>query len=141
MMWLGIILMAALLAVAPGYSQAQTPAAQPQGSEMKVAPAAPAPSYTAETRKEYEKKAAQDLDALKQQIHDLSVKAQTAAPQVKRSMTRAMLALDKQEIAARQKLGKLEKASQNDWNALKTEMDKVLDNLKKSFDNIEAHFR
>jgi hypothetical protein len=58
MMWLGIILMAALLAVAPGYSQAQTPAkaklapaAQPQGSEMKAAPAAPAPSYTAENRK------------------------------------------------------------------------------------------
>jgi hypothetical protein len=146
MKWLGIILMAILLAAAPGYSQAQTPAkatpapaAQPQGAEMKAAPATAAKSSTPEARKEYEKKAAQDLDVLQQQIHDLSVKAQTAAPQVKSSMIRAMVSLDRQEIAARKKLGNLKKASQKDWDALKTEMDKVLDNLKKSYASVEVH--
>lgn len=146
MKWLGIILMAALLAVAPGYSQAQTPAkstpapaAQPEGAEVKAAPAAPAQSSTPEVWKEYEKNAAQDLDVLERQIHDLSVKAQTAAPQVKRSMLRAMLSLDRQALAARQKLDKLEKASQKDWGALKAEMDKALDNLKKSYASVEAH--
>ena len=106
---------------------------------MKAAPAAPAESYTPEARKEYEKNAAKDLDVLKQQIHDLSVKAQTAAPQIKRSMLRAMVSLDRQVIAAQKRLGDLEKASQKDWGALKAEMDKALDNLKKSYDNVEAH--
>ena len=143
----GIMLVAVLLAIAPGSSQAQppakeapAPAVQPQAQGVKAAPApAAAKSYTAEARKEYEKKVANDLDVMKQQIRDLGVKAHTAAPQIKRTMLRTMVSLDRQEIAARKKLADLEKASQEDWGALKVEMDKALDNLKKSYDNVEAH--
>lgn len=132
MKWLGIMLMAVLLAIVPGYGQAQ-----PQAKEAT----APAANYTPEARKDYEKNAAKDLEALEQQIRDLSVKAHTAAPQIKRTMVKAAVSLDKQAVAARKMLGDLQNASQKNWGDIKTAMDKALDDLKKSYDNVVARLK
>lgn len=136
MKWLGIMLMAVLLAIVPGYGQAQ-----PQAKEATEVKPAPAANYTPEARKDYEKIAAKDLEALEQQIRDLSVKAHTAAPQIKRTMVKAAVSLDKQAVAARKMLGDLQKASQKNWGDIKTAMDKALDDLKKSYDDVEARLK
>jgi len=85
MRWFGIMLMAALLASAPGYASAQpagkkepSPATQPQGSAVKAEPAGMAKTYTPEERKAYEKKTAAELEAIEQRIDELVGKGYAA---------------------------------------------------------------
>ncbi len=127
---LGIILTAALLAVAPAYGQAQ-----------KESPAPKAKSYTAGERQAYEKKTAGDLEDLEAKIHDLNAKAHAAAPQIKRTMLRAMLGLQKQSLAAKNKLAGLEKASEKDWGGLKVDMDKAMQELTKAYEDAESRLK
>ncbi len=130
---LAIILTAAVLAVAPGYGQAQ--------QAKKESPPPQAKSYTAGERQAYEKKTAKDLDELQQQIHDLSVKVQTVEPQIKRTMLRSLVVLEKQYIAAKNKLAALEKASEKDWGGLKADMDKAMQELTKAYQEVESRLK
>lgn len=136
MKWLGIMLMAALLAIAPGYGSAQqpkdtSPAIQPQGPEVKGEPAGTAKSFTPAERQAYEKKTAEELDAIQQKIADLRIKARTGAPQQKRMLILAANNLQMQKIAAENQLTALGKASETAWGPQKADLDKAMKELRK----------
>lgn len=139
MKWLGIMFMAALLASAPGYGSAQqpkdtSPATQPQGPEVKGEAAGTAKSFTPAERKAYEKKRAEELDAIQQKIADLRVKATTGAPQKKRMLILAANNLQMQKIAAGNQLTALGKASETAWGPQKANLDKAMEELRKAFE-------
>lgn len=147
MKWLGIMMMVALLAIAPGYASAQQagkkatpPAAQPQSQEVKAEPAGMAKSYTPEERKAYEKKTGQELDEIQQKIADLRLKARRGAPQKKDLMLMAAKNLQFQTIAARGRLSNLEKAPENAWTGAKADLDKAMADLRKAWGAAEAQF-
>ncbi len=139
--WLGILLMAALLATVPASGNAQpagekgaSPAAQPKAQESG-APAAAGTSYVLKDRQAYQKKVTADLDQLQQKINGLLTGAN---PQMRRSIARERLALQKKVIAARQQLAALEKSSEKDWDRLRGELDKAVEEIKKDYEKIEA---
>ena len=136
MTWLAIMMMAVLLAVAPGYASAEqsapkavSPAAQTQDVGAKGEPAQAARNYTPQGRKAYEKKVAADLDDLRQKISDLQGKYETIRPQMKRTGLRTLQGLTKQLLTAQNQLAALEKAPAKDWGGLKVEMDKAVKQL------------
>ena len=148
MKWLGIMLMAALLASAPGYASAQpagkkepSAATQPQGSAVKAEPAGPAKSSTPEGRKAYEKKTAEELEAIQQKIAELRVKANTGAPQKKRMIIRAANNLQIQRLTAQNELTALEKASETAWGQEKANLDKAMEDLRKSWEAAAVHLK
>ena len=135
MKWLGIMFMAALLAIAPGYGSAQQPkdtppAAQPQGPEVKGEAAGTAKSFTPEERKAYEKKTAEELDAIQQKIADLRVKAATGPAQQKRGLMLTANNLQLQKVAAGNRLTALEKAPETAWGQQKADLDKAMADLR-----------
>jgi hypothetical protein len=137
MKWLGILFMAALLASTPGYGSAQqtkdtSPATRPQGPEVKGEAAGTAKSFTPAERKAYEKKTAEELDAIQQKIADLRVKANTGPAQQKRVLFLAANNLQMQKIAAGNRLSALEKASETAWGQQKNDLDKAMQDLRKS---------
>ena len=140
MKWFGILFMAVLLAIAPGYGNAQqpkdtSPAAQPQAPEVKGKPAGTAKSFTPEERKAYEKKTAKELEAIQQKIADLRVKATTGAAQQKRTLILTANNLQFQKVAAETKLAALGKASGTDWDQQKADLDRAMANLRKACEN------
>ena len=148
MKWLGIMLMAALLATAPGYGSAEqpgkqgpAPATQPQGPEVKGEPAGAVKSYTPEERKAYEKKTAAELEAFEQRINELALKAAKVVPQKKRMLMMNTKALAVKTRAARNQLAALEKAPENAWGGLKADMDRAMQELRKAWDAAEPHLQ
>jgi len=135
MKWLGIMFMAALLAIAPGYGNAQqqkdTPPAA-QTPEVKGEPAATAKSFTPAERKAYEKKTAEELAAIQEKIAELRVNATSGPPQQKRTLILAANNLQFQKIAAGNRLTALEKAPETAWGQQKAELDKAMEQLRKS---------
>lgn len=138
MKWLGIMFMAVLLAIAPGYGSAQpqkdTPPAA-QTPEVKGEPAAAAKSFTAAERKDYEKKTAEELAAIQDKIAGLRVQATSGAPQQKRTLILAANNLQFQKVAAGNRLTALEKAPEAAWGQQKAELDKAMEQLRKSCEN------
>jgi hypothetical protein len=137
MKWLGILFMAALLASAPGYGSAQPPkdpppATRPQGPEVKAEAAGMAKSFTLAERKAYEKKTAEELDAIQQKIAELRVKATTGPAQQKRLLFLAANNLQMQKVAAENRLTTLAKASETAWGQQKDELDKAMQDLRMS---------
>jgi hypothetical protein len=147
MKWLGIMLMAALLAIAPGYGWAVPPAQgtsappPPQGAGVKAEPAAGVKSYTPKEREAYENKTAADLDELQNKISELRLKATTGAPQKKRMIVRAAKNLQIRAIVARNQLDALQKAPPADWTAAKANLDKSMEDLKKYWASVEVHLK
>lgn len=147
MKWLGIMLIAALLAVASGYASAEppgtsgaTPATQPQGSEVKGKPAGAAPSYTLKEKQAYQKKTAAELAAIQDKISDLKMKAGGAA-QKRRLILKSTTHLQGQALAAQNQLAAMEHAPDPTWGELKTEMDKTMDELTKACQDVEARLK
>jgi hypothetical protein len=139
MKWLGILFTAALLASAPGYGSAQqpkdtSPATQPQGPAVKGEAAGTAKSFTPAERQAYEKKTAEELDAIQQKIADLRIKAATGAQQQKRLLIQAANNLQMQQTGARSELTALEKASASAWGPQKAKVDKAMQGLRKAFE-------
>jgi hypothetical protein len=139
MKWLGIMFMAALLAIAPGYGSAQQlkdkpPATQSQGPEVKGEAAGTAKSFTPVERQSYEKNTAQELEAIQQKIADLRVKATTGSPQMKHMLIRAANKLQLQKIGTGNQLAALEKASGTAWAQQKADLDKAMGNLRKAWE-------
>lgn len=139
MKWLGILFMAALLVIAPGYGSAQPPkdtpaATQPQGSAVKGEAAGTAKSYTHAERQAYEKKTAEELKAIQQKIGEMRIKSATGAPQKKRVIARAANRLQLQEIAASQELSALQKATEAAWGTQKAKVDKAMMGLRRAFE-------
>ena len=137
MKWLGIMFMAVLLASAPGYGSAQQPkdtppATQPQSPEVKGAPAETAKSFTPEERQAYEKKTAEELDAIQQKIVDLRVRATSGAAQQKRQLILAANNLQMQKVAAENRLTALKKAPETAWGQQKADLDKAMVDLRKA---------
>jgi hypothetical protein len=149
MKWLGIMLAAALLAGAPGYASAEppgaggtTPATQPQGSEVKGAtPAAAVPIYTPKEKKDYQKKVAAELATIQDKIYDLKMKAGAGPRQNRRMVIKMANQLQARELVAKNQLASLEQASDQTWGDLKTELDKTLETLAKSMQEVEAHLK
>ncbi|MDO9532316.1 MAG: hypothetical protein Q7O12_09305 [Deltaproteobacteria bacterium] len=143
MKWLGILFMAVLLASAPGYGSAQqskdtSPATQPQGPAVKGEPAGTAKSFTPADRQAYEKKTAEELDAIQQKIAELRMKARTGAQQQKRLLIQAANNLQMQQIAAENELAALKKASETAWGSQKTKVDKAMEGLRIAFEPTAA---
>jgi hypothetical protein len=139
MKWLGILCMAALLASAPGYGRAQqpkdaSPATQPQGPAVKGEPAGTVKSFTPAERKAYEKKTAEELDAIQQKISELRMKARSGAPQQKRLLIQAAKNIQLQKIAVASELTTLEKASESAWGSQKVKLDKAMEELRQAFE-------
>jgi len=148
MRWLGIMLMAALLASAPGYGSAQpagkkdpSPATQPPGSAVKAEPAGAAKSSAPEDRKAYEKKTAAELEAIEQRIVDLADQARKVVPQKKRQVIKIMRGLQLQSLDARNQLAALEKAPENTWSGLKPGMDRTMAELRKTWEASEPYLK
>ena len=119
MKWLGIMFMAALLIIAPGYGSAQqpkdtSPATQPQGPEVKGEAAGTAKSFTPAERQAYEKKTAADLDAMEQRVGDIVTKGRTRWCR-KRSakLSRLCGVCQVQAMDARNQLDALQKAPED----------------------------
>jgi len=149
MRWLGVIMvMAALLASAPGYASAQPagekglpPAVQPPGPEVKGEAPGPAKSFTPEERQAYEKKTAADLEVMEQRLQDLVGSVQKVIPQKKRQVIKIMRGLQVQTLAARNQLTALEKAPEDTWSGLKVNMDKTMAELKTNWEASEPHLK
>ena len=140
MKWFGIMFMAALLVIAPGYGSAQqskdtSPATQPQGPAVKAEPAGTVKSFTPAERKAYEKKTGEELNAIQQKIADLRVKAITGPPQNKRMLTLSANSLQMQQSAAENRLTALGKASETAWGRQKADLDKAMEDLRKAFES------
>lgn len=147
MQWLGILLMAMLLA-APGYASAEppgtsgaAPAAQPQGSEVKAEPAGAVPSYTPKEKKDYQKKTAAELAAIQEKIIDLKLNAGKGRRQSRRMIPQSANSLQAQILAAKDRLAAMEQAPDPTWGELKAEMDKTMDELVKALETVEAHVK
>jgi len=145
---LGIMLMAALLAIAPGYASAQpqgkketAPATQPQTPEVKAEPAGAAKTFTPEERQAYEKKTAAELEAMEKNIGDLGQKVNKIVPQKKRMVIKIIKSLQLQTMDARKQLAALEKAPENAWGGLKPGMDRAMAELRKAWDEAEPHLK
>ena len=143
MKWLGIMFMAALLASAPSYGSAQpakdtSPATQPQGPEVKGEAAGTAKSFTPAERQAYEKKTAADLKKMQEKVDALKVKARQVVQQKKRMALKAMISLQRQANAAKNTLADLEKAPDQDWSRFKAQMDKAMEDLTKTYQEVEA---
>ena len=127
--------MAALLAMAPGYGSAQQPkdtppAAQPQSPEVKAEAPGTAKTFTPEARKSYEKKSAEELDAIQQKIADLRVRANSGPAQQKRGLMLTANSLQLQKVAAANRLTALAKAPETAWGQQKAELDKAMADLR-----------
>ena len=137
MKWLGIIFMAALLAIAPSFGSAQqpkgkSPANQPQTPEVKGKPAGTAKSLTTAEKRAYEKKAAKELAAMQQQISGIRVKATSGSPQMKRMLIQTANRLQMQKIGADTYLTSLKKASEATWGQQKAKLDKAMADLREA---------
>ncbi|MEW6660491.1 MAG: hypothetical protein AB1424_17735 [Thermodesulfobacteriota bacterium] len=146
MQWLGIMFMAVLLAIAPGYGSAQQqkdkpPATRSQSPEVKGEPAGTAKSFTPAERQSYEKNTAQELEAIQQKIADLRVKATTGSPQMKRLLIQSANRLQMQKTAAGNQLTALQKASEKAWGQQKADLDKAMADLRKAWEANEAYLR
>jgi hypothetical protein len=144
MQWLGILFMAALLVIAPGYGRAQqakdTPAAaQPQGPAVQGGSAGMVKSFTPEERQAYEKQTAEELDAIQKKISDIRVNAATGAPQNKRLLIQAANNLQMQQLVAVDELKVLKKASGSAWGPQKIKMDQAMAQLRKNWEPGAAH--
>jgi hypothetical protein len=137
MKWLGIMLMAALLASAPGYGSAQQikdtpPATQPQGPEVKGQLPGTAKSLIPAERQAYEKKTAEELDAIQQKIGEIRIKSATGASQNKRVIARTANILQMHQSAAVKELTVLQKASETAWGPQKAKLDKAMAELRQA---------
>ena len=135
MKWFGIMLMAALLALAPGFGSAQpakSPATQHQSPEVKGKPAETAKSFTPAAKRAYEKKTAKELAVMQQRIADLRVKAADGSPQMKRMLIQKASRLQMRKLGADTQLAALKKASGTAWIQKKAELDKTMTGLKRS---------
>ena len=148
MKWLGIMLMAALLAGAPGYGSTEqpgqpgtTPATQTKGVAAKGGQGQAAKSYTARERKEYQNKIDVDLAEIQKRIEDLRGKATKVAPQKKRTFRMALVDLQRKNIAAQNRLAALKSAPENAWSGMKADMDKAREDLNSAYANAEADIK
>lgn len=137
MKWLGIMFMAALLAIAPGYGNAQqakekSPATQPQSQAVKGESAGTAKSFTPAEKKAYEKDTAKELGVIQQRIADLRVKATTGSPQMKRILIQTASQLQLQKLGADTQLNALKKASEAAWGQQKASLDKTMKDLRRA---------
>ena len=146
MKWLGIMLLAALLAVAPGSGGAappeakgKTPGSQPQGLETKGAEAPKSGTrFSLEEKKAYQKKTAAALAELQDKISALYGKMAQVPPPKRPRLRRDLISLRKMAIAARSRLADLETAPAQDWSRLKADLDKAMTELQKMYGAVEA---
>lgn len=143
MKWLGILFVAVLLVIAPGYGSAQqqkdtAPATQTQGAAVKSAPAGTATSFTPADRKAYEKKTAEELDAIQKKIADVRMQGTAGSPQKKRLMIQAAKNLQLQQTYASSELSALEKTSGSAWGPQQAKVEKAMAALRKAFEPTAA---
>jgi hypothetical protein len=146
MKFLGIMLMTTLLVGAPGYGSAEppgkdstSPATQPQNLETKREQARAVKSYTPEEKRAYQQKMAADLKIMQEKVDALNVKAKQVVQQKKRMALKAMISLQRQANAAKNTLAVLEKAPDQDWSRFKAQMDKAMEDLTTTYQEVEAH--
>jgi hypothetical protein len=144
MQWLGIMFMAALLVIVPGFGSAQqqkdtSAVTAPQGPGVKGEPAGTVKSFTPAERKAYEEKTAEELDAIQQKIAELRINSATGAPQKKRLIMQAANNLQMQQSAAESRLAALKKASAPAWGAQKADLDKAMAELRQAWGPTAIH--
>ena len=145
---LGIMLMAALLAVVPGYGDAQSPvtqgkstATQPGSLNGKGEPEQVGKSFTSEEKAEYQTKVAADLAVVEQKIDTLKAKSNAIAMQKKHMYLRVLVDLQRKTIDVQNKLEALKNAPEKDWSGIKADLEKDMGELAKACTAAEAHLK
>ena len=148
MKWLGIMLMAGLLAGGPGYGSAAQPAPkgtpavpQSQGPEVKGGQVQAAKTYSPKDRKEYQNKIDVDLAQIQKRIEDLRGKVAKVAQQKRRTLGKALIDVQGKNILAQRRLAALKKAPEKDWSGMTADMDKAVEELDRACANAEAFVR
>jgi hypothetical protein len=136
MQWRGILLMAALMAVVPGYARA---ASQSKVLKETGSPASPTKTYSPAEKKAYEEKIASDLNNMQQKINELKIKSRTVVQQKKHMAVVSLMDLQNKANAARGKLAALKTAPPNAWSGLKAKLDKSMADLSTAYQEVEAH--
>jgi hypothetical protein len=143
---LGIMLMAALLAVVPGYGDAQSPvtpgtsmATQPES--VKGDPEQAGKSFTSKEKAEYQTKIAADLMVVENKIDTLKVKSKAIAQQKKHMYLRVLIDLQRKTVDAQNKLEALKNAPEKDWSAIRDDLEMDMGELVKACTAAEAHLK
>jgi hypothetical protein len=148
MKWLGIMLMAGLLAGGPGYGSAAQPAPkgtpavpQSQGPEVKGGQVQAAKTYSPKDRKEYQNKIDVDLAQIQKRIEDLRGKVAKVVQQKRRTFRMALVDIERKDVLAQGRLAALKKAPEKDWSGMTADMDKAVEELGSAIANAEAFIR
>jgi hypothetical protein len=148
MKWLGILVMTALVASAPGYASAQqagesgaTPPPQPKSSQESPKPAPPAKSYTQEDRQAYEEKAAADLEAMQKKLEELRGKQRKVPVQSRRQVLMAMSNLQRGLSGAKAQLASMQKAPPESWGGLKANLDRAMATWNRDYADVAARLQ
>jgi hypothetical protein len=143
----GILLMAALVAGAPGYGNAQAtgeksvaPATQPQ-SQVEGKEAQPEKVFTKQERRDYEKQAAAELATMQQKIEGIEATRNTARQQLRPMIFKGLVGLKKQFYTNKNYLAAMEKAADKNWGGMKVNMDKAMANWNKAYENFVANVK
>jgi hypothetical protein len=145
MKWLGILLTTTLLAGVPGYGNAQpagaqgtTPPPQTKGSQEAPKQAQPAKSYSQEDRQAYEKKAAEDLDAMQKKLGELRGRQQKVPTQARRQVMMAMGNLQRGLIGAKAQLASMQKASPENWGGMKADLERAMKTWDREYADVAS---
>jgi hypothetical protein len=148
MKWLGILLTTALLAGVPGYGSAQsageqatTPPPQPKSSQEAPKQTQPAKSYSQEERQAYEKKVAEDLEAMQKKFEDLRGKQQKVPMQSRRQVLKAMANLQRGLYAAKAQLASMVKAPAQSWGGMKADLDRAMEAWARDYADVASHLK
>jgi hypothetical protein len=148
MKWLGILLMAALLAGSPNSGNAQQaedknvpPPAQPKSQVKKDQPAQAAKTFTQQERKDYEKKAEAEWGEMQQKLEALKSKQETAPPQMRRMILKGLVSLQRGVYAGQNQLAAMVKAPDDTWSGMKAELDKSKEAWNKEYETFVARIK
>jgi archaellum component FlaC len=143
----GLIMMAAYLLVFAGCGSQEDPGksklpqvTQDQVKQKTGAALESVKKYTLQQKEEYQKEISAELDELQKKIDALKSKAQAAASEARAKLNEEIADLQKKAEDLKKKLSGLGTATGNAWEDLKSEVDKGIDELNKSYEKVRSNY-
>jgi archaellum component FlaC len=143
----GLIMMTAFLLVSGGCGSPEEPGkskppqvTQDQVKQKTGAALESVKNYTLQQKEEYRKKISAELDELQKKIDALKSKAQAAASEARAKLNEEIADLQKKAEDLKKKLSGLGTATGNAWEDLKSEVDKGIDELNKSYEKVRSNY-
>jgi predicted small secreted protein len=97
--------------------------------------------YTYETKEEYQRALAAQMQELDVKIDELKAKAGRASDAVKAEFARDMEALDRQKAVLAQKMAAVKSSSASAWNDVKAGANSAMDSVKQTYEKAKARFQ